>query len=1014
MRNCGSVALKAVVALAVVSIIAVGIAAIVLGETEPVVRSLDGAPSQRNVNDLLTRELSFVPNWGQYSDIVTFRADAKGAIVWFGRNEVFYEFIEPIESVDYPDELTRFGYYPPPRPDAFRYQVIRISFEGANESPEVMGQQQLGGVRHYFRGADPANWLTDVPQFGEVVFKDLYDGIDLVYHVNGNLLEYDFIISARVNPEKIRLMVSGAESLTIGTDGQLIIETELGRIEEYAPVVYQPDGSDRIPVAASFELLGDNRFTFALPEGYDPDLPLVIDPVIEYSTMLGGAQNDYCRGLTIDADGNAYAVGYTASVDFPLANAYDSTYNGGGTFGYDMFVLKISPFGDSLIYSTYIGGASGDDRAYSATVGGLGEICLVGQSSSDDFPTVGAYQSTNAGADDVVFVRLSAAGDALLSSSYFGGTGSDVANGVAVDNSGNIYIVGRTESADFPLSATAYDNVFGGTQEAFVGKFDATGAGLTYSTFLGGAANDAALAVAVNSVGEAFVAGYTLSTDFPFVSAFDSTNAGGASAGDVFVSRVNAAGDGLVYSTFLGGTADDAGLAIALDSLDDAFVTGYTLSGAFPVTQAFDTSFNGSLDVFLTKLYSSGDSLVYSTYLGGTGNDLGAGVAVDDFGYAYLTGNTFSSNFPTAAALDSTHAAGADVYVTCFSEAGDSLVYSTYVGASHLDFGYAIAVDTGQNAFVGGYTSSSTFPTQNAVQDTLAGAYDAFVFRMAIDEYICVDSDGDGYGDPDYPENECPPDNCPLIANPDQADADGDGVGDACDICPGFDDGVDTDSDGVPDGCDVCPGFDDNVDTDGDGVADGCDLCQGYNDADDGDADGVPDSCDNCPATANSSQLDDDGDGLGNACDNCPTVSNADQLDADFDDVGNVCDTCTDTDGDGYGNPGYPANTCPEDNCPYAYNPGQEDSDGNGVGDACDTGCCVPPIRGNIDGDAGENISISDLTRFISFLFQGGQPPACMEEANVNGDAEGTISVADLTALIAYLFQGGAAPAPCP
>jgi hypothetical protein len=215
-------------------------------------------------------------------------------------------------------------------------------------------------------------------------------------------------------------------------------------------------------------------------------------------------------------------------------------------------------------------------------------------------------------------------------------------------------------------------------------------------------------------------------------------------------------------------------------------------------------------------------------------------------------------------------------------------------------------------------------------------------------------------------------DNCPDVYNPDQDDADSDGVGDLCDNCPN----------------DYNP---DQQDTDGDNIAD---------------------ACDNCPGDYNDSQQDTDGDGVGDVCDNCLTAFNPNQEDADFDGIGDSCDICTDTDGDGYGNPGFPANTCADDNCPYAYNPGQEDTDGNGVGDACDVGCCVAPIRGNVDGDPTEAINIADLTFLVDFLFRNGYPLPCAEEGDIDGN--GSVNIADLTSLVDYLFRNGPAPPFCP
>jgi len=976
------------------------------------VRDVD--PAMMVLDRLLTQSLTFTPNHGQYSEHVMFRADADGAIVWFTANSIYYHFIRQVETTASDDILTQLGYTIPDRPDDLEFRLVQVSFADANEQPAVYGREPVDQVTNYFLGNDPAQWRPNVRNFGQVVYEEIYENIDLVYWANGSALEYDFQLAVGAVPDQIEVRIDGADDVYVNADGRLVITTDFGRIIEQQPVVYQPDGADRIPVRSRFIIRNDRSFGFEFPDGYDTDLPLVIDPVIEYSTMLGGAANDYCRDIAIDPDGNVYAVGFVASTDFPLENPCDSIYSGGAPAGYDIFACKVSPFGDSLLYSTYIGGSTGDDRAYGIQVNSLGQVTLTGSTNATDFPTVAPIQAANNGGYDAVLVQLNVTGDALLASTYFGGACDDVGNDIDVDAADNVYCVGNTESVDLPLYGTSYDNLLGGSKDGFAAKLSADAQSVVYSTYVGGDAMDAAIAAAVRDDGQLLVTGFSTSTDFPTVNAFDASYGGGASVGDVVVFRINDSGSDLIFSTYLGGSGDDGGLALSADTAGNAFVTGYTQSSNFPTLNAFASGYGGATDGFVFKLDESGGSVHFSTYLGGNQSDIGSAIDVDYLGQVYITGNTASTNFPTLNAIDSTFSNFTDVFVTCLDQPGNALLYSTFLGSGGYEFGYGIAVDTGLNAFVGGYTGTFHFPAVNAIQDTSNGEFDVFLTRIAFDEFICVDADGDGFGDPDHPENECPTDNCPDIYNIDQTDTDGDGTGDLCDLCSGFDDDLDADGDGVPDGCDLCPGFDDNVDTDGDGIADGCDVCPGFDDAIDGDGDTVPDGCDNCPTDANSDQTDSDGDQIGNACDNCPTYANPDQLDTDYDGSGDPCDLCTDTDGDGYGNAGFPSNTCPDDNCPFTYNPGQEDGDSNGIGDACDVGCCIGPVRGNIDGDGSESINVSDLTYLVQYLFLAGDPPPCPEEANFNGDPEGLINVGDVTDIVNYLFQSGPPPAACP
>jgi len=385
--------------------------------------------------------------------------------------------------------------------------------------------------------------------------------------------------------------------------------------------------------------------------------------------------------------------------------------------------LVIDP---TLVYSTYLGG-SGFDYGSGIAVDSAGNAYVTGQTYSTDFPTANPFQAARVGGPDAFVAKLNAAGSALVYSTYLGGNGDDYGRGIAVDAAGNAYVTGETGSTNFPTANPLQASNAGGNYDAFVAKLNAAGSALVYSTYLGGSDYDYGYGIAVDAAGNAYVTGETFSTNFPTANPLQASNAGGPNA---FVAKLNAAGSALVYCTYLGGSGGDSGQGIAVDAAGNAYVTGETGSN-FPTANPFQASNAGGPDAFVARLNATGSALVYSTYLGGNGNDHGSAIAVDAAGNAYVTGETFSTNFPTANPLRASNAGGGDVFVAKLNAAGSALVYCTYLGGSSWDYGTGIAVDAAGNAYVTGLTGSTNFPTANPLQAANAGGnYDAFVAKL--------------------------------------------------------------------------------------------------------------------------------------------------------------------------------------------------------------------------------------------------------------------------------------------
>jgi beta-propeller repeat-containing protein len=633
--------------------------------------------------------------------------------------------------------------------------ALRMSLVGAAREPQLSGLDKLPGKANYFIGKDPAKWRKNVPTYAKVRYREVYPGIDLVYYGNQRALEYDFVVAPGADPKKIVLDFKGADKLEIDAGGDLVLHASGGDIRQHRPVIYQSIEGIRRDVGGGYVRKGANRVAFKVA-AYDTSRPLIVDPVLSYSTYLGGSGGDQGAGIAVDSDGNAYITGRTTSADFPTTlGAFQSVASPAGANAY---VTKLNPTGSALVYCTYLGG-SGDDKGAAIAVDASGNAYVTGTTRSTDFPTTaGAFQPTLAGGSSNAFVtKIASTGSALVYSTYLGGSGAsgDGASGIAVDGAGNTYVTGATSSNDFPTAAafqpTFADSGLFGTTNAFVTKLDPTGSSLVYSTYLGGSSargGNAGAAIAVDAAGNAYATGVTQSDNFPTTpGAFQTTTGGGGSPGlpwDAFVTKFDSSGS-LVYSTYLGGSGDDQGRGIAVDATGNAYVTGSAGSTNFPTTAgAYQPANGGGSDSFVTKLDPAGAALVYSTYLGKASGAVSSGIAVDSAGNAYVTGMTFMicgrssciNDYPTTpgAPQPDYGGSGSDGFVTKLDPAGSALVYSTFLGGSGADNGSGIAVDTSGNAYITGGTNSPNFPTTaTAFQPILrgtGGASNAFVAKI--------------------------------------------------------------------------------------------------------------------------------------------------------------------------------------------------------------------------------------------------------------------------------------------
>lgn len=684
--------------------------------------------------------LYFEQNEGQSDHEVAFFAHAPGYALFLTQQEAVFSLTRMVQGGGNDGRISA---------------VLRARLEGASSHATITGQGKLPGHSNYFLGSDPSQWHTDISQFASVRYDEIYPGIDLIYYGNHQQLEYDFVVRPGADPNVIQLSFQGADELRLDDSGNLILHTRAGELIQHRPVAYQIVNGQHQTVDGRFAVNG-SHVSFVMGD-YDRHQPLVIDPTLSFSTYLGGGKDTALNAVAVDSSGNIYVAGYSSGSSYPVQGAFQASNNGAATTASNAVISKLSPDGQTLLYSTYLGG-SHSDAAVALSVDSSGSAYVAGNAASSDFPLKSAFQGSFTPAHSPFLTKLSADGASLVYSTFISGTTNpDTATALAIDSNGSAYLLGNALSTDFPTknpfqASNSGNNPLNTTPEnnLFLSKFSADGQSLVYSTYLGGAGNDRGNAIAVDSSGSAYLVGSAQSANYPLKNPIQNINRQSSTQlGMAVITKVAADGQSLVYSTYFGGTTGsvgDAGTSIAVDGNGIALVGGVTGSTDFPTVKPYTAKNPNSTQTgFLTRFAADGQSLLYSTYFGGTGTDAIRGVAFDSAGNIYFSGGTSSGNYPLTIPIQSTNKGSANglsnAFVTELSPDGQAIFYSTFLGGSGStgigDSAYGIAVDSGNHVAIAGTTHSADFPTLHAYQgSTTISQADGAGFVARINPYI--------------------------------------------------------------------------------------------------------------------------------------------------------------------------------------------------------------------------------------------------------------------------------------
>lgn len=726
----------------------------------PVSPSVSAVPAHVTKSQIaatvLNAPMSFEANQGQTDPSVNFIARSSGYTLFITPTEsvMVLQQREATEASGNHDSLAS------TEPAPIKQSVVRMKLEGANPEPAIKGQDKLPGIVNYFVGNDPAKWRTKIPTYAKVNYQEVYPGIDVAYYGNHGRLEYDFIVAPGADPNQIKLAFEGVSEIKIAESGDLSLATALGEVRVQKPIVYQlnADGHKTL-VAGNYATIPDGSPAVQIEvASYDRGKPLVLDPVVDYLTYLGGKQGDANPRIAVDPLGNAYVTGWTGSLDFPVTpGSFDPSFNAnpacpgitatntscpdplGVNLNVDFVVTKINPTATALVYATYIGGTGYDAAFAPIAVDGMGNAYIAGATRSADFPVTPSAFQTNAHhsasctppnncSSDGFITKIDPIGGSLVYSTYFGGNSGDGIDGITVDSNGFAYVTGDFASNDFPITSGAFSST---TVRGLVAKVNQTGSGLIWSTRLGitGSGFHVGQAIALDSAGNVIVAGGAQANIMPLVNPVQSTYGGNS---DAFVWKFSPSGTSLLFSTFLGGSGVDWAYGVAVDSFDNIYLSGYTQSPNFPTTVgAFDQSHNGNSDVFVTKLSPSGLPVVYSTFIGGSGNDENrTDIVVDGGGHAYVSAASTSSDYPLVNAFDSTRASS-EIVLTKLRADGSALLYSSYLGGAASEGRPTIALGATDSIYLAAFVAPTGLTTTPGVfQPTSNGGEELFVVKI--------------------------------------------------------------------------------------------------------------------------------------------------------------------------------------------------------------------------------------------------------------------------------------------